>query len=251
LQPFQNATVSPYRLDYHNNNSKKEFKSIYFSNRKSNLNEFPILNFKTNSIMKIQSILFLLCTVFVFMSCSTNKMVVQVPANDSTEIDYPEYQSYKAVLKNSILTDVDVKVLNKETGEQISGFGLNNNGKAEVNVGENAKLVLVNNSEKNTKLKMSVKEEKMSVSTTDTRDYISFTLRNNTAKSIPLIIPTVMNPNLSPFSNSGVDLKVGQKILFKAKGKKQVLLTVNRTIKNGEVLDVAKLLKERKKELGL
>ena len=60
-----------------------------------------------------------------------------------------------------------------------------------------------------------------------------------------------MNPNLSPLSNSGVDLKVGQKVLFKAKGKKQVLLVVSRNIKQGEVLDVAKLLKERKKELGI
>ena len=185
------------------------------------------------------------------MSCSTGKMVVQVPANDSIEIDYPEYQSYKAVLKNSLLTDVEVKVLNRETGEQISGFGLNNNSKVHVNIVENAKLVLVNDSDKDTKLKMSVKEEKMSISKTDTRKYIRFTLRNNTAKSIPLIIPTVMNPNLSPFSNSRVDLKVGQKVLFRAKGKKHVLLVISSKIKDGEVLDVAKLLKERKKELGL
>ena len=61
--------------------------------------------------MKIQSILLLLSSVFVFMSCSTSKMVIQVPANDSVEIDYPEYESYKAVLKNSLLTDLDIKVL--------------------------------------------------------------------------------------------------------------------------------------------
>ena len=202
--------------------------------------------------MKIQSILFLLSTVLVFMSCSTSKMVVQVPANDSVEIDYPEYESYTAVLKNSLLTDLDVKVLNKETGKQISGFGLNNNSKVDVSIVKNGKLVLVNDSDKNTKLKMSIKEEKFSASsTTDTREYISFTLRNTTAKSIPLIIPTVMNPNLSPFSNSGVDLKVGQKVLFKAKGKKQVLLVVGRNIKQGEVIDVAKILKKRKKELGI
>lgn len=201
--------------------------------------------------MKIQSILFLLATVFVFTSCSTNKMVIQVPAKDSIEIDYPEYESYTAVLKNSLLTDLDVKVLNKETGKQISGFGLNNNSKVDVTVVKNGKLVLVNDSDKSTTLKMSVKEEKLSSPKNDNREYISFTLRNNTAKSIPLIIPTVMNPNLSPFSNSGVDLKVGQKVLFKAKGKKQVLLVVSKNIKQGEILDVAKLLKARKKELGI
>ncbi len=80
---------------------------------------------------------------------------------------------------------------------------------------------------------------------------VTITLRNNSAKSIPLIIPTVMNPNLSPFSNSGVTLKMGQEILFKNKGRKYVLLTIDDSIKDGDVLEMNKLLKEKKKELGL
>jgi|GEM_PF-1187331 len=79
---------------------------------------------------------------------------------------------------------------------------------------------------------------------------VSFTLRNNSMKSIPLKIPNVMNPNLSPMSNSGVTLVVGQKILFKANGKKQLLLVVTEDYE-GTTLDVGKLIKERKKELGL
>ncbi|MCB9232049.1 MAG: hypothetical protein H6581_10320 [Bacteroidia bacterium] len=78
----------------------------------------------------------------------------------------------------------------------------------------------------------------------------SFTLHNKTLKSIPLIIPGVMNPNLSPMSNSAVDLALGQKILFKYKGKKQVLLIVSKDLE-GQTLDVAGLLKERKKALGI
>ena len=85
----------------------------------------------------------------------------------------------------------------------------------------------------------------------ENNNYVSFTLRNNSAKSIPLIIPTVMNPNLSPFSNSGVSLKMGQEILFKNKGRKYVLLTVSDEIQQGDVLDVDKLLKAKKKELAL
>jgi biopolymer transport protein ExbD len=79
--------------------------------------------------------------------------------------------------------------------------------------------------------------------------YRSFTLRNNSAKSIPLQIPGVMNPNLSPFSNSGVDLKMGQEIFFTYKGKKRILLIVDENINHGDVVDVSKLLKERKKEI--
>ena len=57
---------------------------------------------------------------------------------------------------------------------------------------------------------------------------MNFTLRNDNSKSIPLIISRVMNTDLPPMSNSGVSLKIGQKILFKYKGKKQVLLVVNK-----------------------
>ncbi len=84
-----------------------------------------------------------------------------------------------------------------------------------------------------------------------TRTSVNFTLRNNSTKSIPLIIPTVMNPNLSPMSNSGVRLKMGQKVFFKAKGKRQVLLVVDDSIEEGAILEVSSLLKERKKALGI
>ena len=79
---------------------------------------------------------------------------------------------------------------------------------------------------------------------------VPFTLRNNGSKSIPLKIPGVMNPNLSPFSNSGVDLKVGQKIYFTYKRKKYLLLEVTNDL-DGKTLIVNKVIKERKKELGL
>lgn len=79
-------------------------------------------------------------------------------------------------------------------------------------------------------------------------DKVSFILENTTAKSIPLIIPNVMNPNLSPFSESGVTLAIGQKIFFKYKGKKQLLLVVSKA-NQGLKLDVAKLLKEQKQKL--
>ncbi len=75
---------------------------------------------------------------------------------------------------------------------------------------------------------------------------VNLTLRNSSFKKIPLIIPGVMKPNLSPLSNSGVDLKVGQKILFKYKGKRRLLLKVDRRMA-GETLNVSKLMKEQKR----
>ena len=79
---------------------------------------------------------------------------------------------------------------------------------------------------------------------------VPFTLRNNSLKSIYLKIPGVMNPNLSPMSNSGVDLEVGQKIFFFHKKKKYLLLEVTDELKGKKVL-VDRLIRERKEELGL
>jgi hypothetical protein len=79
---------------------------------------------------------------------------------------------------------------------------------------------------------------------------IPFTLHNNTLKSIPLSIPGVMNPNLSPMSNSGVDLAVGQKVYFFVKKKKILLLEVTKDLE-GKTLSVGDLIMKRKKELGL
>ncbi len=80
---------------------------------------------------------------------------------------------------------------------------------------------------------------------------VNFILKNTTALSIPLIIPKVMNPNLSPYSESGVYLKTGQEVFFKFKGKKYLLLKVDSYIQEGEKLDLAKLIRQRKRDLGL
>ena len=87
-----------------------------------------------------------------------------------------------------------------------------------------------------------------SVSQVQAQNYVSFKLTNPTAKSIPLKIPNVMNPNLSPFSTSGVDLKIGQKIYFKYKGKRRLLLEVSKENDNAS-LNVPKLIRQRKKEI--
>lgn len=55
---------------------------------------------------------------------------------------------------------------------------------------------------------------------------VTFTFRNNSDRSIPLQIPGVMNPNLSPRSNSGVTLTGGQEIFFTYRGKKTLLLRI-------------------------
>jgi len=76
---------------------------------------------------------------------------------------------------------------------------------------------------------------------------ISFTLLNKSSKSIPLKIPGVMNPNLSPFSKSGVTLKEGQKIYYLKKKKEYLLLTVDNSYE-GKELKVDALIKRFKRK---
>ena len=182
--------------------------------------------------------------------CSAQKSTLQIPANKSIQIDYPDYAVWMASINNKSMAGIQVVVINKANNDTIRGFGLGVKAKADVMVERDAYLCLINTNEKSVEVSVGVSEQNPVIMEKPSEDtYRSFTLRNNSSKSIPLQIPGVMNPNLSPMSNSGVDLKMGQEIFFKYKGKKRILLVVDEKINHGDVVDVSKLLKERKQEI--
>jgi len=81
---------------------------------------------------------------------------------------------------------------------------------------------------------------------------IHFTFHNGSLKSIPLVIPTVMNPNLNPLSNSGISLNVGQKVYFYPSGtskKRELLFTVDESFQQDQILEIDAMIEKRKKEL--
>lgn len=80
---------------------------------------------------------------------------------------------------------------------------------------------------------------------------VPFSLMNKGLKSIPLHIPEVMNPNLSPYSRSGVTLPVGKKVYwYPKKGKKAELFTVSPEMRN-QHLSVDSMIAIRKQEMKL
>ncbi len=191
---------------------------------------------------------YFLSTLVVLFACSSNQQFIQIPANQKKAINLSTTESANVDLKNKSLKDIQVKVRPSNGGDAIRGFGLGPKGKATVLVESDHFLELENT--KDTKSKVSYSYKVASPpKVLKEKNYISFTLANNSAKSIPLIIPSVMNPNLSPYSRSGVDLKLGQKIFFKKGGKRYLLLTVTNSIKEGATINVSKLLKERQKEI--
>jgi hypothetical protein len=194
-------------------------------------------------------VFFLIFTAFAIAPILSQN-TISVPAGQTVDISYPNDKTSTVMLQTVGLQEVTVSVVTKDTGDFVRGFGLGKLGKEEVWVEEGNKLTLKNTGTKDIKVKYTV-SPRQNENLDLPEKYIQFTLRNSSMQSIPLIIPTVMNPNLSPNSNSGVSLKVGQEIFFKANGKRQILLVVDQTIQNGDVIDVSKILPRRKKELGI
>ena len=186
--------------------------------------------------------------LFSFLSFSQSS-TLYIPPNSSIELDDNNYDLngldiFGLKIKNKSLSTIGVRVENKITGEFTSGFGLGPLGKEGIVINKGDVVIFSNNTQKSVKLKTTyfIPQEENNFISKETES-ISFTLNNSSLKSIPLIIPNVMNPNLSPLSNSGVDLKIGQEIFFKNKGKKISLLRVSDKIKEGEIIDVNQLIK--------
>ena len=81
---------------------------------------------------------------------------------------------------------------------------------------------------------------------------IHFTFHNGSLKSIPLVIPSVMNPNLNPLSNSGVSLNIGQNVYFYPNGtskKRELLFTVDESFQQDQILEIDAMIEKRRKEL--
>lgn len=192
--------------------------------------------------------LLLLSLLPALIACSTSQSTIVIPAQERIVFSYPAIEVVEATLTNKSNSTIQVAVRNDTA--QVRGFGLAKKAKATILVEAENQLVIRNESKSDVQVKIATAAKDQSTFKSE-GEYINFTLRNNTATSIPLIIPSVMNPNLSPFSNSGVSLKIGQEILFKENGKRYVLLTVENTIQDGDIIDVGKRLKERKKVLGL
>ena len=173
-----------------------------------------------------------------------------ISPNQSLQLNYPTIEDLAIEIKNLSNQPLDIATIQTVSGEQLSGFGLAPKGRATIAVPSLALLQISNNSP--VKAEIAINPISLPALEENPEDlYISFTLRNETAQSIPLIIPGVMNPNLSPFSNSGVRLKLGQQINFRQGLKTYTLLTVSPDTEEGAVLEIGALLKEKKIELGL
>lgn len=189
--------------------------------------------------------------ILVLVSCltltaSANEKV-DIAAGKAVELTYEEFTNYDLRLSNRSGKQVNVSVLDPVTRKQVKGFGLGPMGTVKLTVAEGQILKLKNTSAKDISISIDFIEKMDRVPTEESDTYVNFTLHNSSLKSIPLIIPNVMNPNLSPMSNSGVSLKMGQKIYYKKGVSRKILLEVNEEIQSGDKVDVARLITKLEK----
>ena len=196
---------------------------------------------------KMKEVVVLIAVLFTGFHVSAKKKV-DIPARKAVELTYAEFANYDVKIMNKSGKQVNVSVLDPNSRKQVSGFGLGPMGKAVLYVAEGNILKLKNTSSKDISITLDFVERKPKPEVTSNKETVNFTLHNSSLKSIPLIIPGVMKPNLSPMSNSGVSLEMGQKIYYKKGMSKALVLTVDENIENGDKIDMAKLVKNIEKD---
>jgi len=176
------------------------------------------------------------------------KEKIEIPAGETVALTYEEFARYSVKISNKSNKQIDVAVINPATDRQVSGFGLGPLGNAILYVAEGNILTLKNTSAKDVSVALTFVDRKPAKPLKPGVDMVQFTLHNSSLKTIPLVIPNVMNPNLSPMSDSGVSLERGQKIYLKKGLSKVLLFTVDDGITTGDKIDVAKLVNKLKED---
>jgi hypothetical protein len=195
--------------------------------------------------VKKLAILFL-CSGFMAFSQKGARSELILPPKQIVQINYPLYKGFTIKIWNESKYVVGVSARDKKTDSLRKSFGLEKGSRATLEVNEDQYLQFENRFL--TPIKVAYMLEKGAPGSKKTNRPLTqqraFYLENNTAQTLPLRIPGVMNPNLEPFSRSGVDLPNGQKIYLELKGKRILLLTVTDTILHGARIDIARLIEK-------
>ena len=179
----------------------------------------------------------------IFTGLSAQQAQIELTGRQSIELDFVDYSLYGLKLKNSSSAEIEVSIISRISNEQVRGFGLAPKSTVEEVLIESDSYARFTNLSANA-ASFSAEAKPKQTSSIAKSDGVNFTLRNKTSKSIPLIIPTVMNPNLSPKSNSGVYLKYGQKVYLRKGVSRKLIFTVDETIREGAVIDVDSIIRQ-------
>lgn len=192
--------------------------------------------------MKIKFLGLLFGSLFFSTALQAQEGEVQLDGKQQLSLFFHQDAAYAVQLRNKAISTVNVRVMHRLSGAFVRGFGLASKGKATVTVEPQEELLLENTAKQQATIQYALKKNKLKNDVAATS--IRFQLFNSTKTAIPLLIPGVMNPNLSPNSKSTVTLKIGQIVYYKSKGRKQELFKVDERILPDAVVDVAALIQK-------
>ena len=191
-----------------------------------------------------RNLLIILFTPLLIFSQRIETSKILIPPKQIILISYPLLTNYNLKIWNKSKFDLTISTHKQKTDSIIKKFTMEKGSSALLSISNEMYIQFQNKYLANLKVEYSfqngpsVKKNKINPLTPQR----AFYLENNTAQRIPLKIPGVMNPNLSPFSRSGVDLKNGQKIYLDFNGKNILILNVTDSIKHGDRIDVGNLI---------
>ena len=164
------------------------------------------------------------------------KNILIIPPKNQVSIHLEESLPAEILIKNKGMGKLAVSINYAKNQRQISGFGLGGRSTGKILVKKNCVLQF-NEKVVHFKLKdISKIKEQIAV-----RE-INLELINKSSKSISLIIPGVMSPNLLPNSTSNLKLKIGQEIIFKKNLNKSIIYTVSEKNEDGDKIYINELI---------
>jgi hypothetical protein len=195
--------------------------------------------------MKKMLLLFITLNFYAFAQKEARSELL-IPPKQIVQINYPLYRGFNVKIWNQSKYELGVSARDRVTDSVSKSFGLDKGSTTLFEVNEGMYLQFENRFL--TSIKVSYTLRKGSSGKKKTTQPLTpqraFYLENTTAQTLPLRIPGIMNPNLAPFSRSGVDLPNGQKIYLDLKGKRILILTVTDSIAHGARIDVASLIEK-------
>ena len=192
--------------------------------------------------MKIKFLGLLFSSLFFSTALQAQEGKVQLEGKQQLSLFFNHDLAYAVRLRNKGMSTVNIRVMHRISSAFVRGFGLAPKGNATVTVEAQEELLLENTSKRQATIQYALKKNMLKNEAVATS--IRFQLLNSTKTDIPLWIPGVMNPNLSPNSKSTVTLKIGQTVYYKSKGRKKVLFEVDEHISPDAVIDVAALIQK-------
>ena len=169
------------------------------------------------------------------------KNILIIPPKNQVSIHLEESLPAEIFIKNKGMGKLAVSINYAKNQRQISGFGLDGRTTGKILVKKNCVLQLKNenNFEKVVHFKLEdISKIKEQIAVRE----INLELINKSSKSISLIIPGVMSPNLLPNSTSNVKLKIGQEIIFKKNLNKSIIYTVSEKNEDGDKIYINELI---------